>query len=248
MFKEHLDWVLNHLSSSLKLTRKKLGVYWKINTFSFLRLLVWHVLQSNPPTSKERGLVQPHPLTEPVMSCPDLSGVQLPYWLNTTWTVVLLCLSFIRCGACHHSLLTRLYSHYMLQHHTGFQRFYNSIPVSASPNYGQDLIQEASNSLIMYLGASPVLALKNNILWETSFRGNTRDAHVKSHPVFPPRVCSGAGTHSQLDPAPGSTHLTDDSPAKAPICRTFASAPGSVGELTHLPTQGLGLVRYQQGN
>lgn len=78
MFKEHLGWVLNLLSSSLKFTRKKLGFYWKINTFSFLRILVWHVLQSNPPKSKESGLVRPHPLTVPTRSCPDLPGVQLP--------------------------------------------------------------------------------------------------------------------------------------------------------------------------
>lgn len=102
MFKERLGWVLNLLSSSLKFTRKKLGFYWKINTFSFLRILVWHVLQSNPPKSKESGLVQPHPLTMPAKSCPDLPGVQLPYWLNTTWTGI----SFIRCGACHYSLLS----------------------------------------------------------------------------------------------------------------------------------------------
>lgn len=84
MFKEHLGWVLNLLSSSLKFTRKKLGFYWKINTFSFLRILVWHVLQSNPPKSKESGLVQPHPLTVlqgaaqifPVFSCPT-GSIQL---------------------------------------------------------------------------------------------------------------------------------------------------------------------------
>lgn len=68
----------------------------------------------------------------------------------------------------------------------------------------------------MYLSASPVLVLKNRVLLETYFTGKTGGTEVKSHAKFPQQVCKGAALPSRLGPAPGSTHLTGDSAAKAP--------------------------------
>lgn len=160
MFKEHLSWVLNLLSSSLKFTRKQLGFYWKINTFSFLRILCVARAAKQPTQikGKRSGPAPPtHRARKELPRSSRCSAALLAQhnldcrFIYTLWSLSLF--------SSHLVIL-----HYMLHHHTGFQRFQHSIPVSASPNYGQVLTQEASNSLVMYPGASPILALKHHLL------------------------------------------------------------------------------------
>lgn len=102
----------------------------------------------------------------------------------------------------------------------GFKKFYVSIPVLESPNYDQVQIKESSNMLIMYLGASPILALKESHPFRGPLYRRCRGHHM---PLCPQLVCSRTGIHSPLGPAPGSTHLTDGSLAKAPIRRVSGS-------------------------
>lgn len=67
----------------------------------------------------------------------------------------------------------------MLYYH---KKFYVSVPVLKSPNYDQVQIKESSNMLIMYLGTSPILALKSHILSEVHFIGKTGGAEIATCP------------------------------------------------------------------
>lgn len=83
--------------------------------------------------------------------------------------------------------------------------------------------------LIMYLGTSPILALKSHILSEVHFIGKTGGAEIATCPCA--HSWCAVELDSTLGPAPGPTHLTVGSLAKAPICRVSGSLRRHQGPL-----------------